>query len=69
MANGIYKESTRKGLKYDPPIQGASLCSRLKNAIFDHFSMIFANCANIFDKKTAKIAILIHKEGLHMIWS
>ena len=30
--------------------------------------LIFAPCANIFDKKTAKIAILIHKEGIQMIW-
>ena len=44
-------ESTRKSFKYLPSIHGAPLCSHLKYAIFDHFSLIFAHCDNIFDKK------------------
>ena len=59
----VYIESTRKSFKYDRPIQGASLCSHLKYAIF-HW---FLPTVPTFLKKTTKIAILIHKKGLQMI--
>ena len=47
----VYIKSTGKSFKSLPTIQGAPLCSHLKYAIFDHFSLIFAHCDNIFDKK------------------
>ena len=37
MANGIYKESTRKSLEYDPPIQGVSSAATDFCPLCQHF--------------------------------